>query len=221
MTEAPTLFEMKRKVVRHVADMFLSVSNNQDEILRGISVLHNAGEPFELDPTYSKGEFYKNFQKPTLRFDLDPQSADVKQADCRDLPLASNSVKSVMFDPPFVMNGESEKSADEKTGLIGKRFTSFKNYEELKALYIPAINEFYRVLIPKGLFVIKCQDSVVSGKNYFTHVDVFRWAEDAGFQNKDLFILERQKVMLDSREQTQRHARKVHSYFIVFRKAAK
>lgn len=216
--QAPTLFEMAHKVVRHVADWFLSVSDNQDEILRAISVLHNDGEPFECDPTFSTGSFYKNFQKPTLKFDLYPQSGGVKQADCRNLPLVDGSVSSLMFDPPFVMNGEAHIDTEDKTGLIGKRFTSFSNYDELKAIYIPAINEFYRVLVDGGLFVIKCQDSVSSGKQYMTHVDVIRWSQDAGFYCKDMFILVRKNLAMDSKWKTQRHARKAHSYFIVFKK---
>jgi DNA modification methylase len=217
MLEPLTLFEMSHKVVRHVADWFLSINDNQNEILRAISVLHNGGEPFECDPTYSTGNFYNNFQKPTLKFDLTPQLAEVKQADCRNLPLASGTVKSIIFDPPFVMSGDAGQ--DNPNGIISTRFTSFRNYTELKALYIPAISEFYRVLAPRGLFVIKCQDSVNSQKQYIVHADVIRWAQDAGFYCKDLFILIRKNLLMDSRWKNQRHARKAHSYFLVFIKA--
>lgn len=215
---APTLFEIPQRVLRKAADLFMSVSDDPDEILRAISVIHNDSKPFDCDPTCSEMQFYKNFPKPLWCFDLDPQSPDVQQADCRNLPLADGIVHSLIFDPPFVMNGESEKPKAEKTGKIGQRFTSFKNYAELQALYEPAIKEFYRVLASKGLFVIKCQDSVTSGKNYHTSHDVITWAEQTGFIWKDTLILERRKVMIDQRQQIQRHARKVHSYFIVFRK---
>lgn len=215
---APTLFEIPRKVLRTAKDLFMSVSDDPDEILRAISVIHNKSKPFDCDPTCSSMVFYKNFPKPLWCFDLNPQAPGVQQADCRDLPLADGIVHSLIFDPPFVMNGESTKAKGDKTGKIGQRFTSFKNYDELKALYIPAIHEFFRVLASKGLFVIKCQDSVTSGKNYHTSYDVITWAEAAGFVWIDTLILERRKVMIDQREQVQRHARKVHSYFLVFRK---
>lgn len=203
-------------ITNKVSDWFLSISYDQNEILRAICVLYNGGRPFECDPTYSRGEFYKNFLKPKLKFDLTPQLAEVQQADCRNLPLASDSIQSLMFDPPFNMSGDAGK--DNPNGRMNTRFTSFKNYAELKEMYIPAISEFYRVLAPKGLFVIKCQDSVSSGKQYMTHADVIRWAQAAGFYCEDMFILVRTNLLMDNRWKNQRHARKAHSYFIVFRK---
>lgn len=214
-----TLFGEEEKVRNKVSDWYLSISYDQTEIMRGISILYNDGRPFECDPTYSRGEFYKNFAAPRLKFDLSPQLSEVEPADCRNLPLASSSIQSIMFDPPFVMNGDAGK--DNPNGRINTRFTSFKNYGELKALYIPAINEFYRVLRPAGLLVIKCQDSVTSGKQYMTHADVIRWAQDAGFYCEDMFIYIRTNLLMDNRWKQQRHARKAHSYFIVFRKESK
>lgn len=196
--------------------MIVSVDVDQIEILRSISALHNKGEPFECDPTYSTGQFYKDFPEPKYKFDFNPQTPDTKQADCRSLPLENESVKSILFDPPFVMSGDAHK--EHPTGVIAQRFTGFRDYDELTELYTDALSEFYRVLRPFGLLVFKCQDSVCQRRQYLTHVDVVKWAEKRGFYAKDLFILLAKNLLQDPRWRTQQHARKAHSYFLVFKK---
>lgn len=78
-----------------------SISFDEQEIIRNILDIH-CSTPIELDPTYSKGNFYKKgLQKPRLRFDLRIQAPDVVQADVRHLPLADDSLSTIMFDPHF------------------------------------------------------------------------------------------------------------------------
>lgn len=213
------LFDSSNHIPARNREWFLSISYDQDEILRSISILHNDGRPFECDPTYSRGVFYRNFPEPRLKFDLAPQSPEVQQADCRALPLASGSVESIMFDPPFVMSGDAHKV--EATGKIALRFTAFSTFAELTDLYVPAIQEFYRILKPSGLLVFKCQDSVGRQRQHLTHVDVVGWAQDVGFYAKDMFVLVNTNVLMDPRWENQQHARKAHSYFLVFVKQAK
>ena len=78
-----------------------SISYSQDEILKWIIQLY-CPNGFDLDPTYSKGVFYKNIPEPRLKFDLNPQIEGVQQANCTDLPVESGSLQSIVFDPPFV-----------------------------------------------------------------------------------------------------------------------
>ena len=54
-------------------DLIKSISDNEEEIIQGILKLH-CKHPIELDPTYSKGNFYKgSIEKPKYKFDIDPQ----------------------------------------------------------------------------------------------------------------------------------------------------
>ena len=81
-------------------------------------------------------------------------------------------------------------------------------------MYFEAINEFYRVLRINGVLVFKCQDTIESGKQYITHVEVMNQAYNAGFYPKDLFILTAKNRIINQKRQF--HARKFHSYFWVF-----
>lgn len=194
------------------SEMVLSVSTEQDTIIRNILGLYNDGQPFDADATYSKGVFYKNLPQPTYKFDLTPQVEGVQQADARDLPLPDSSIGSLMFDPPFKASNSKVK------GLIEQRFTAFRSVEDLWAFYKDAMTEFWRVLRPGGSLVVKCQDVVSSGKNVWSHREIERYAQEIGYEQLDLFILRAKSVMWSPNMVRQRHARKAHSFLFVFRK---
>ena len=86
--------------------------------------------------------------------------------------------------------------------------------------YYNSLKELYRVSANKGIVVFKCQDTVSSGKNHFTHTMIMNMAMEIGFYPKDLFILT-SNVRINSfgtKWTRQQHARKYHSYFWVFEK---
>jgi tRNA G10 N-methylase Trm11 len=195
--------------------MFLieSVSNSQTQIIGNIIKLYCSGG-IELDPTYSKGVFYKNIPQPKLKFDIKPQIAGVIECDCRRLPLESNSIKSIMFDPPFV--GGSQKDAP--LGKIKARFGYFKNILELWKFYRESLDEFNRLLIDNGILIFKCQDTIESGKQYLSHVEIVNYSVAIGFYPIDLFILHTKNYLISPNMYNQQHCRKTHSYFLVFKK---
>jgi hypothetical protein len=189
--------------------MISTVSSSQLEILQGILALY-CHQGFDCDPTYSKGSFYKGLPVPRLRFDLCPVVPGVVQADCRRLPLPDESVMSIVFDPPFI-------HAHGKDSQIGNRFSSYKSQREIYALYRASIYEFARVMKPGGILVFKCQDIVESGKQVWNHIHVFNLAREAGFVAEDLFVLTAKSRLIGWNQKVQKHARKFHSYFWVFR----
>jgi hypothetical protein len=194
-----------------------TVSDNQSEILESIVRLY-CPNGFGLDPTYSKGVFYKNgVPEPKYKSDLAPQQDDVMPCDCRELPFPDGFVENIVFDPPFI--GASQK--DGKPGIIKTRFSYFPTIPKLWAFYSESLTEFHRVLQPDGILVFKCQDSVESAKQYITHVEVMNTAYQLGFYTEDLFVLTANNRLISPNQWKQQHARKYHSYFWVFRKTNK
>lgn len=167
-----------------------STSYSQEEIIKNILQLHCDGKDIDLDPTYSKGVFYKNINPPKHKFDLYPQVENVIQADCRHLPIEDDSTNVIMFDPPFVIGqGPSLQNDVKGQSIIQKRFSGFKNSQELIDLYFESLNEFFRILKKGGTLIFKCQDVVASGKQILSHVIIMNLAEVIGYYIKDLFIL--------------------------------
>jgi len=193
-----------------------TVSGNQHEIIRNIQNMY-APDGFELDPTYSKGVFYRpdDIMEPKLKYDLFPKDEDTLKASADDLPLDDNSISSIMFDPPFVA-GHTKK---QPTGLIGKRFHGFRYVSDLWGWYDKCLMEFSRVLKEKGVLAFKCQDTVSSGKNWFSHCYVMNRALVHGFYPRDMFVLTAKHRMIGhNHKEKQSHARKYHCYFWVFEK---
>jgi hypothetical protein len=194
-----------------------TTSYNQERIIQDIIMLY-CPEGIELDPTYSIGNFYKRIPKPKFKYDLKPLLPEVKQADCRKLPHDNCSIKSVMFDPPFVA-GIDREDKGYISGIIRNRFGFYRNVQtELWEMYHDALREFYRILVPNGILVFKCQDSVDSGKQCLSHVEIINYAISVGFYPIDLFVLIAKQRLIGPDAHVQQHARKFHSYFLVFKK---
>lgn len=198
-----------------------SISFSNEDIIRNIMLLEGI-ERFDLDCTYSIGSFWKHLPKPTYKSDLFPKSKNIIEASSNDLPFENESLKSIMFDPPFIIAGETYKENKKGSSIIAKRFEGYKNFTELKIHYLSTLKETYRILQNEGILVMKCQDVVSSGKNHLTHSLVINMALQVGFYPKDLFILiakNRLNSFNGEKWKNQYHARKHHSYFLVFKKS--
>jgi hypothetical protein len=199
--------------------MVKSVCESNFEAINNIMKLYNI-EQFDLDCTYSKGNFWKGLKGPKYKSDIFPVNETVVEASSENLPFDDGSMNSIMYDPPFVIAGATYKDNKEGSSIIAKRFEGYATYEDLMKNYYNSLKELYRVSANKGIVVFKCQDTVSSGKNHFTHTMIMNMAMEIGFYPKDLFILT-SNVRINSfgtKWTRQQHARKYHSYFWVFEK---
>jgi len=193
-------------------DVIKSISYSNTEILNSINFLYLNNKGFDLDPTCSKGIFYKEFAKPKFVSDLTPQFNFVEQSDCTKLKFESESLESICFDPPF-LHGTAGRRKDNHNS---KRFTIMPSHNAIIELYTNALKEFYRVLKKKGIVCFKCQD-FTDAKTYWNHIYVHNIAENIGYKVVDLFIL-LSKSRIFNPNLKQRHSRKFHCYWYVLRK---
>ena len=193
--------------------MVKSISYDQNEILQWIIDLYLDGKPFELDPTYSKGRLYKSgIPEPSIKSDLMPQVDDCLCIDATDMPWDDESIRSVIFDPPFI--GGASPTGN-PTSRIQIQFGAYKNITQLYEFYQKAIREIYRILVPNGILVFKCQDVIEGRKQHWSHIEIYNMATGL-FYGEDLFILLAKTRLFNWKKQF--HARKYHCYFWVFRK---
>lgn len=202
--------------------MIKSISYDQSKIIKWILQLHVPQGYIDCDPTYSKGNFYKNtgIQEPKYKFDVKPQFDDVIQSDARELPLEDKSINCIMFDPPFLATKGKSLKTNDNSNKINKRFGVYPTEKRLHQFYVNAMQEFYRVLKPMGVLIFKSQDKVSSSLQYFSHCFIYYQAIEIGFYPKDLFVLlAKNRIVADWQLRNQKHARKYHSYFWVFEKS--
>ena len=203
-------------------ELIKSISYSQDEILKNIIKLYNDGEPFQVDPCYSRGGFYKTIEKPQFCFDIEPQFDFVKKCDCQHLPFGDDTVESIIFDPPFLATKGSSLKENKNNNHINKRFGVYPTEQELFKMYRNSLSEFHRILIDGGLLVIKCQDKVSSSRQYLSHVAITNFCNELGFYCEDIFILlAKNRLVADWQIKNQKRSRKFHCYFMVFRKGDK
>lgn len=205
-------------------EMVKSISYDQTEIINWILDLHVPSHHIDCDPTYSKGNFYNNtgIEHPQYKFDILPQADGVEYGDSRNLPLQSESINCMMFDPPFLATTGKSLMVDDSSNKINKRFGVYPSEKELHQFYIDSMKEAYRILKNDGILIFKCQDKVSSGKQYMSHVFIMNEAINLGFYPKDLFILlAKNRLVADWQTKNQKNARKFRSYFWVFQKCNK
>jgi len=201
--------------------MIQTIGYNETEIQENILKLFSDLDYYELDPCYSTGVFYKKgLKQPRLKFDINPQSEDTQNADVRCLPLEDETIKTIMFDPPFVIgvpNGSKDTEGSNKTF---NRFSGFHTKNEQAKFYYDSLKELHRVLKQDGIIAFKCQDTVSSGKQYMVHFEIIAMAQAIGFYVKDLFIFCKKHRMNSGKWNVQRHARKHHCYYLVLQKVS-
>ena len=201
------MVETRGNKVKHYKSYF----ENEQECLKAILEIHNNGKTFDCDPMFNKGNFYKTIEKPQHRFDLNPIVVGCEKANAENLPLESNSLKSIILDPPFmVCTRESQRNF-----YSSKTHSYYNSNDDLISGYRNLIKEAHRVLKQKGLLVFKCQDYTDS-KTIMSHCIVYNLAVELGFYAKDLAILNIPKSKVYNGNTKQRHFRKVHTYFWVF-----
>ena len=195
---------------------YLSVFENDGDILKAIDDIFLKNKWFDLDCTYSKGVFYYGIEEPRLKSDLIPQFDDVIESDCTKLDfIEDNSINSIVFDPPFLFRKRKSANNDK----ISARFTYFNSYEELKLMYKESLNCFYKKLNKGGYLCFKCQD-MTDGKFYCTHEFIINYARAIGFELKDI-IIKKSKTKLQRNAKQQNCVAKIHSYWLIFKKTKK
>lgn len=176
------------------------------------------------DVTWGKGVFWQKV--PPDDYEVLP--TDVKTGtDCRHLPYEDDSIDAVVLDPPYMeglfRRSESHLAGNGSHAAFRENYsngsetsTGPKYHDAVLDLYYSAGAEAKRVLRRGGIFIVKCQDEVSANRQRLTHVELINHFEPEGFYTKDLFVIVRTNRPGVSRLMSQVHARKNHSYFLIF-----
>lgn len=201
-------------------DLVLSAyADGNDRTFPRILDLYVSAGSAVADVTYGKGVFWRHVPKDQYGV----LATDIQDGvDCRDLPYADETIDCVVLDPPYMHTPggtahEAHTPFEEhyRNNRSGNR-TKRKYHEAVLDLYCDAGREAYRVLRDRGILIVKCQDEVCSNRQRFTHLEIMQMYDDMGYVAEDLFVVMRNNRPGVSRAIRQVHARKNHSYFLVF-----
>ena len=193
------------------------------EVFPQVLALHVPPGAVIADVTYGRGVFW---QRVALE-DYVVLTSDIQTGvDCRALPYGDASLDAVVLDPPY-MEGLFRRETSHMAG--GGSHAAFRGrysagsatasgpkwHDAVLDLYLRAGAEARRVLRPGGVLIVKCQDEVSANRQRLTHVELINGLA-ADFDCRDLFVVVRPNRPGLSRVKRQVHARKNHSYFLVF-----
>lgn len=171
------------------------------------------------DPTYGNGRFWKDVDRAIY----DVRVTDlVEGVDLRSLPYPDATIDLLVLDPPYRYTPEKNKRQEDSPGhgkvdgLYNLQAAKLTNTQAVIDLYVAGFVEAKRVLRQGGFLVVKCQDTVQDGTNIWVHSILVEQANVLGFACRDLMIVVPASV-LATRWERQKHLRKAHSYFLVFR----
>jgi hypothetical protein len=248
MEQEPVVPTVRRSKGKRVAggipttDLVFSaaVANNED-LFPQILELHVPRGGTVADVTFGQGVFWNRV--PSGRYNILASDFSAKGnngllfadlevqdgVDCRKLPYEDQSVDCVVLDPPYMeglyreqenhMAGDGTHAAFRYAYSNGQATEGGPKWHgAVVDMYCRAGREAYRVLRQDGILIVKCQDEVSANKQRLTHVEIITGYESLGFYTKDLFVIVRRNRAGVSRLKKQEHARKNHSYFLVFQK---
>jgi hypothetical protein len=202
--------------------IFAAQRGTNEDIFPGILSLYVATGSTVADVTYGRGVFWKKVPAGTYRL----LATDLRKGtDCRRLPYQNASIDCVVFDPPYMhtpggtahVNHQNYENYYRNNAAVNE--SDKKYHEAVLDLYFGASREAQRVLRDEGIYIVKCGDEVCANQQRLTHVELINELTNNGFLVEDLFILLRNNRPGMSRVIRQVHARKNHSYFLVFRKS--
>lgn len=208
--------------------IFSAYAGDNNEVFPHVLHLHVAKGAKIADVTYGKGVFWRDI--PPDEYRVFP--SDLKTGvDCRHLPYADGEMDCVVLDPPYMeglyrnddsLAGNGTHSAFREHYSNGDRPASLgsKWHDAVLELYIRAAIEARRVLKRDGVLIVKCQDEVSAGIQRMTHVEIIVNLLRLGYYPKDIFVVVRRNRPGVTRILKQLHARKNHSYFLVFQRGA-
>ena len=212
-----------RRVVRNGAPtndlVWSAYSLGNAAVFRKILELYVSPDSVVADVTYGKGAFWR--EVPEGRYRL--RATDLRDGiDCRQLPYGDGAIDCVVLDPPYMHSPggtvhQAHSAFEEHYGNNGAgQGVAGKYHEAVLELYYAAGREAHRVLRERGVAIVKCQDEVCANRQCFTHIEILGEYQKIGLVAEDLFVVMRNNRPGISRSVRQIHARKNHSYFLVF-----
>jgi hypothetical protein len=210
--------------------VFSATMGHNNQLFPEILNLYVPPNSIVADVTYGRGVFWRDVDTRNyhvLKSDIQINTPHKfhSLADCRHLPYKGESLDAIVFDPPYMHTPGGTAHSNHQNyetyyqnNAISAPDESVKYHEAVLALYYVAAREAFRVLRPNGIYIVKCQDEVCANKQRLTHVEIINELEKYQFIVEDLFVLMRVGKPGVSRIKKQKHARKNHSYFLVFRK---
>ena len=218
MSEPPKPKEKKTTIINQVDKVhFLSVSDNQTDILKVILAIHLPKRMrFQCDLTAWKLGFYKEgLQEPIQCYDKYASmlnNNEVKDLADFDTDWHDGTFENIVVDLPCSVEIPSTKSRFDVS-------THFSSLPELLQEHEKMLRLAYRKMQTDGILVYKTMDFTYQNAPYWLSDEVIRMAREIGFELADKYIyIDPKHSKIDRRRTRFTASVPAHAYFFVFSK---
>ena len=139
--------------------------------------------------------------------------------------LEIDSIDLCITSPPYwdILNRQRTADLKESKNYSDSEYDlgNIKDYNEFVSSLKTVCNQVYKVLKPKGYFIMNVMDLRKKEKFFPLHIDVARIAQEIGFSFEDIVIWDRQPEYNNMRPLGYPFkfiVNKVHEYLLIFRK---
>lgn len=194
---------------------------NDADLIEKMIVLYSKNQTVIVDVCCSGRVFWKGSSRKIIGVDINPAVKPDIVADFAHLPmLDDSSVDIVVFDPPHLPEQAASKNSS-KLWETRYGITQRNKGDNVSPLFDQFFKEASRYIKPDGIVLAKIADLVHNHKYQWQHVDLILSGRSNGFTPCDLIVKTRKTGLHSSKWVNQKHARKFHCYWIVFRKGDK
>lgn len=184
-------------------------AGNNSDLFPDILKLYVKPGSVVADVTYGKGVFWRNIDLAQYQL----KATDLKDGvDMRKLPYVDGELDALVMDPPYMPTKYT--GLQDFSDYYGIERDHTKWHDGVLQLYYDGIKEAERVLNVNGVLIVKCQDMVSANRQVVVHNEIINYCKK-WFRCEDIFVL----VQHNKRPHPQKnqiHARKNHSYFLIF-----
>ncbi len=139
--------------------------------------------------------------------------------------VEANSIELCITSPPYwdILNRQRTADMKENKNYSDSKedLGNIEDYNEFVSSLKSVCNEVYKVMKPKGYFIVNVMDLRKKDKFFPLHIDTARIAQEVGFSFEDILIWDRQPEYNNMRPLGYPFkfiVNKVHEYLLIFRK---
>ena len=167
-----------------------------------------------IDLTHGPGKFYQKVSGGYTIIGCDVRALkEIKvRNDCRMPPFRNGMFDIAVMDTPYQFGGPRTKG-ESGIGDNVMEYAMVKKASEILELFVDS--EINRILTPEGVLIVKIMDTIEWSDTIWNHIDLPKRLPS--FHLYDLF-LHRIYKSPPIRHKRQRHALKVHAFYMIFSK---
>jgi len=175
-----------------------------------------------LDMTFGNGVFWNlvNDSYDVWANDIHPEKGYFSYDFTEISRYINETFDAVVLDPPYMYHSSTshKESLDRNYGNNRRVRRGIHGVDAIHEMYRQGMQEAIKLLVPRGILIVKCMDQIMSGKQYRQHIAVWEIAtQELNLLDEDSFVMVQRGTPV-MRHNYQIHARKNHSFWWVFRK---